>query len=39
MSMDPFTSGGDGTFDLIEWQVHQIMGVGPFSAAELGTQR
>jgi uncharacterized protein YciI len=30
---DPFTAAGDCAFDLIEWEVHQIMGAGPFSSA------
>jgi uncharacterized protein YciI len=33
---DPFTAAGSCNFELIEWNVHQIMGVGPFSQAELG---
>ena len=33
---DPFTAGGCTTFDIIEWEVHQIMGIGPFTAAGLG---
>ena len=32
---DPYTEAGFSAFDLIEWEVHQIMGVGPFTAAEL----
>ncbi len=36
---DPFTQPGDCTFDLIEWEVHQLLGVGPFSAAELSAHR
>ena len=36
---DPFTKAGFCTFDLIEWEVHQIMGAGPFTAAELGRPR
>ena len=32
---DPFTAAGSCNFELIEWNVHQIMGVGPFSQAEL----
>lgn len=30
---DPFTAAGFCTFDLIEWEIHQILGVGPFTAA------
>ena len=32
---DPFTAAGDCIFELIAWEVHQIMGAGPFSTAEL----
>jgi uncharacterized protein len=35
-SSDPYTAAGFCAFDLFEWEVHQIMGVGPFTAAELG---
>jgi uncharacterized protein YciI len=30
---DPFTAAGHCTFELIEWEVHQIMGAGSFTAA------
>jgi len=30
---DPFTVAGHCTFVLIEWEVHQVLGVGPFTAA------
>ncbi len=33
---DPFTAAGFTAFDLIEWEIHQIMGAGPFTAAGLG---
>lgn len=33
---DPYTAAGCCAFDLIEWEVHQVLGAGPFSAAELG---
>jgi uncharacterized protein YciI len=33
---DPYTAAGFTTFDLIEWEIHQIMGAGPFTAAGLG---
>jgi uncharacterized protein YciI len=36
---DPFTAAGCTTFELIEWDVHQVLGVGPFTAAELQTHR
>lgn len=29
---DPYTAAGDCDYELIEWEIHQIMGVGPFSA-------
>lgn len=32
---DPFTANGHCTFELIEWDVHQIMGAGGFSLAAL----
>jgi uncharacterized protein YciI len=32
---DPYTAAGLCAFDLFEWEVHQILGVGPFTAAEL----
>jgi uncharacterized protein YciI len=30
---DPVTAAGHCTFDVIEWEVHQVLGAGPFSAA------
>jgi len=33
---DPYTEAGDSSYELTEWNVRQIMGVGPFTAAELG---
>lgn len=32
---DPYTAAGFSTFELLEWEVHQIMGCGPFTAAEM----
>ena len=32
---DPYTAAGFCAFDLLEWEVHQIMGAGPFTAAAL----
>jgi len=29
---DPFTAGGDGRAEVIDWNVHQIAGVGDFVA-------
>jgi uncharacterized protein YciI len=34
-SGDPYTKAGFTAFDVIEWEIHQILGVGPFTAAEL----
>jgi uncharacterized protein YciI len=36
---DPYTAAGCCTFDLIQWEIHQIMGIGPFTAAELSAHR
>lgn len=33
---DPFVSAGHCSFELLEWRVHQIMGVGAFGEAALG---
>ena len=33
---DPYTAAGDSSYELIEWRIRQIMGIGPFTAAELG---
>lgn len=32
---DPFTKAGLCAFDLIEWDVRQVMGIGPFTSAEI----
>jgi uncharacterized protein YciI len=32
---DPYTKAGFCAFDLFEWEVHQILGAGPFTEAEL----
>jgi uncharacterized protein YciI len=36
---DPYTVAGFTAFELLEWEVHQIMGIGPFSAAEMRAHR
>ena len=36
---DPYTAAGFAGFELLEWDVHQIMGAGPFSAAEMRAPR
>lgn len=28
---DPFTAGGECRFELIDWEVHQILGIGDFT--------
>lgn len=33
---DPYTVAGETSFELIEWEVHQVLGIGPFTAAGLG---
>ncbi|MCY4442068.1 MAG: YciI family protein [Deltaproteobacteria bacterium] len=35
---DPYTAAGFCTFELIEWELHQVMGAGPFSLAEIKAQ-
>lgn len=32
---DPCTAAGFCEFELIEWEIHQAIGAGPFSAAEI----
>ena len=32
-------AAGFAAFELLEWEVHQIMGVGPFTAAEMRAHR
>ena len=29
---DPFTAAGDCTFEIIPWEIHQILGAGVFTA-------
>ncbi len=36
---DPYTAAGFTACEILEWEVHQIMGAGPFTAAELRAQR
>ena len=38
-SSDPYTEAGFCAYELYEWDVHQIMGVGPFTAAALRAHR
>ena len=33
---DPYTEMGDSSYELTQWNIRQIMGVGPFTAAGLG---
>jgi uncharacterized protein YciI len=36
---DPYTTAGFCAFELFEWEVHQVLGVGPFTSAELRAHR
>lgn len=36
---DPYTAAGFCAFELFEWEVHQILATGPFTAAELRGHR
>jgi uncharacterized protein YciI len=36
---DPYTAAGFCAFEIVEWEVHQIMDVGPFTAAEMRGHR
>jgi len=36
---DPYTAAGFSAFELLEWEVHQIMGCRPFTAAEMQAHR
>jgi hypothetical protein len=36
---DPYTAAGFCAFDLLEWEVHKVMGAGPFTAAEKRAHR
>jgi len=36
---DPYTTAGFCAFDILEWEVHQIMGAGAFKASELKNQK
>ena len=36
---DPFTAAGHCAFELIQWEIHQILGVGPFSVEAFALTR
>ena len=36
---DPYTAAGFCAFDVLEWEVHQIMGTGAFTASQLRDQK
>lgn len=36
---DPYTAAGLCAYEVIEWEVHQILGTGPFTAAEMRGHR
>jgi uncharacterized protein YciI len=35
-SGDPYTVAGHTRFELIQWEIHQIMGAGAFTASGMG---
>lgn len=35
---DPFTAAGHCAYELMDWEIHQIMGAGPFSASEFASR-
>jgi uncharacterized protein YciI len=35
---DPFTVAGDTEYELIDWDVRQILGAGPFTLADIKAQ-
>ena len=37
-SSDPFTLAGDTTYELIDWDVRQVLGAGPFTSAGIKAQ-
>ena len=37
-STDPYTEAGFCGFEVLEWEVHQILGAGPFTADALRAQ-
>ena len=36
---DPYTKAGFCVFEIFEWEIHQMLGVGPFTSAELKARR
>ena len=37
-SADPFTAAGQCEYELIEWDVRQVLGAGPFTSADIQAQ-
>lgn len=35
---DPFTLAGDARYELIDWDVRQILGAGPFTSVDIQAQ-
>jgi uncharacterized protein YciI len=35
---DPLTAAGECTFELIDWDVRQVLGAGPFTEADIKAQ-
>lgn len=38
-SADPFTVAGDARYELIDWDVRQVLGIGPFTSADIQAQQ
>ena len=38
IAADPYTGDGQTEFELIEWDVRQVLGAGPFTAAAIQAQ-
>jgi hypothetical protein len=36
---DPFHSLGFRNYEMLDWEVHQVMGAGPFSSGEMAFRR
>jgi hypothetical protein len=36
---DPFHNRGFREYEMLDWEVHQIMGAGPFSTGEMAFRR
>ena len=36
---DPFHAQGFRNYELLDWEMHQVMGAGPFSSGEMAYRR